>query len=150
MSTSPRLGELLRRSGRLSAADVDAILAEQSAKSRRFGEIAVEMGKCREHDVEAAWCAQLSFSPRHVSLKDFTVDPRAVAMVPSGVAREFTAMPVRTVGRELVVATTPEAYPRARAELAGVLGRAVKLVTTDAGALRRTIELYYSPLAAAS
>ncbi len=146
-----KMGDLLRRSGRLTAHDVEEILAEQSATRRRFGEIAVEMGLCQPQDVWSAWCAQLSISPQHVDLTETGVDARALSSVSAGVARDYAVLPVRMVGKDLVLATTREAYLRAQAELPEVLDRDLKFVTTDSESLACALDSYYPrPLAAAS
>jgi hypothetical protein len=98
------LGELLGRLVNLSRHDVDEILEEQSSTHHRFGEIALSWGLCAPEHVWQAWCDQLLQQVQKVDLEKLGVDSQAAAMISSDLARRLNVIPIRCLGRQLIVA----------------------------------------------
>lgn len=146
MSASTMLfGQCLGRVVTISAHDVSEILEHQAATRRRFGEIALAWGLCRPQHVWQAWWAQLSEGTPAVNLARIGVDAQAIGHVPAELAHRFGVVPLRCHLDQLVVATTPQGLPAARAELPRLLGKRVKFVVTNATDLAAAIAAYYPP-----
>ena len=141
----PLFGECLSDVVGLSDHDVAEILEDQAASRRRFGEIALAWGLCRPEDVWQAWGRQLNRLTPEVDLHKVGVDAQAAAHLPKSVAREFCAVPIRSFGNILVVATTRENLGRACNELPKGVKKDVKLVVTSRASIERAIEAYYEP-----
>ena len=141
----PLFGECLSDVVALSDHDVSEILEDQAASRRRFGEIALAWGLCRPEDVWQAWCHQLNRLTPEVDLKKIGIDAQAAAHLPKAVAREFCAVPIRSFGNHLVVATTRENLGRACSELPKLVKKEVKLVIASRASIERAIEEYYAP-----
>ena len=145
MSSTLLFGQCLGRVVKISAHDVSEILEHQAATRRRFGEIALAWGLCRPQHVWQAWWEQLSQETPTVDLSRIGVDAQAVGHVPAEVAHRFGVVPLRCHQDQLVVATTLQGLPTARADLGRLLGKPVKFVVTDAKGLAQAIAAYYPP-----
>ena len=97
-----RIGQILSESVPLSEHDVEEILNEQKSTRQRFGDAALALGKARPDQVWDAWLAQLREQP--LDLTRFWPDPAAVSCVTSELALQFTFVPMRIRGNQLVVA----------------------------------------------
>ena len=138
-------GELLGRWVTLSRHDVHEILEEQSMSGRRFGDIALSYGLCAPEHVWAAWCDQLVTEVQRVDLDRLGIDSQAVAMIPAAAARRLSAIPVRQMSGQLVVAIADDAdSARAAIELGQLSDMVLRFVVADAAQVRRAISVYYS------
>ena len=61
-SSDMRLGQILAARGRMTAAQIQAVLDEQARTSGRFGEIAVKLGYVKPKDVEDALALQFGYT----------------------------------------------------------------------------------------
>jgi hypothetical protein len=145
-----RFGELLGRLVPLSRHDVEEILEEQSASNHRFGEIALSWGLCEPEHVWEAWCDQLLTQVQKVDLDRLGVDAQAAAMVHRDVAVRLNLVPIRCLGKYLVVAVADTDTVRTAAELALITDKTIRFVVADASQVQQSIARYYpaSPAAA--
>jgi len=139
----PKFGEVLSKFVELSPHDVSEILEDQSSSRRRFGEIALAFGLCKPHHVWKAWWAQLSGAPERVDLEVIGIDAQCLAYIPRSLALEFSAIPIRASGSQIVVAAAEGALMRAMEELPRRLKIQMKFVTASAGQIRHAIDSYY-------
>jgi len=147
MNQSSRMGQLLGAMVPLSALDIEEILIEQRRTKRRFGQIALGWGLCEPQHVWHAWFSQLDGEPRMFNLSDIGIDTQAVASCPRDVALMYNVMPVRRMGLQLVVATTPAHLPAARRVLNDKLGMDVRFILCADEQVARALATYYPTLA---
>jgi hypothetical protein len=144
-----RFGELLGRLVNLSRHDVDEILEEQSSTKHRFGEIALSWGLCAPEHVWQAWCDQLLEQVQKVDLEKLGVDSQAAAMIPSDLARRLNALPIRCMGRVLIVAVSDHNTDHIASELRKATDMSLRFVVADAQQLQFSLNVYCSDHVAA-
>jgi hypothetical protein len=137
-----RFGELLGRLVNLSRHDVDEILEEQNSTHHRFGEIALSWGLCAPEHVWQAWCDQLLEQVQKVDLEKLGVDAQAAGMIPADLARRLNALPIRCMGRVLIVAVADNNTDFIAAELKKVTDMALRFVVADAHQLKFALNVY--------
>jgi hypothetical protein len=126
-----RLGDVLVRMGVLSGAERDEVLAAQSSSGRPFGVLAEELFGVSPRDVERAWAAQYTELSGLVSLAAQHSDPEVLPLIERRQAWQFQIVPLRFEGRELVVATSESALPRAMRFAGWALGEACSFVVAS-------------------
>jgi len=147
MRHASRMGQLLGEIVPLSALDVEEILHEQIRNKRRFGQIALGWGLCEPQHVWSAWFEQLGQSARKVDLRDLGIDAQAIAHCPRELAIAYGVVPVRSMGRQLVLATTEQGYGLAHAELETKLKMATRFILCADAQVDRALATYYPELA---
>jgi type IV pilus assembly protein PilB len=146
----PRLGEMLRRMGKLSTIDVDEILFEQSVVPGRFGDIAISWGLCQPRDICQAWCDQIASGNDNGWSGPGQVDPAAAAAIPPDLARRLGIMPLRLIAGQLVIASAEPLDSVAMAELVRLARRDVRLVHASREHIASAIEAFYGSVAEAA
>lgn len=126
-----RLGDVLVRMGVLSEAQRDEVIAAQSSSGRPFGVLAEELFGVCPRDVERAWAAQYAELAGRVSLDEQRGDVGVLPLIERRQAWQFRILPLRFEGRELVVATTQGALPRAVRFAGWALGEACSFVVAS-------------------
>lgn len=138
-----RLGDLLVSSGDLTPAQRDEVLQEQRIGGRPFGEIAEWMFGVSPAAVESAWAQQVSDLAPHIDPRSENIDPYALRQIGRRQAWQFSVLPVRFVGEELVVCTTKEELPRALKFVGWRIGAPCRVVIADAQGLGEALERHY-------
>ena len=146
MKAKPRIGELLSEMVSLSGHDVEEILNEQHSTRKRFGEIALSWGLCQPEHVWSAWCRQVrdGADVEQGDLDRDGIDAQAVELLDADAARVFRVIPIRTDGREVVVASDAPLGERTKAVLQKLLKRHVKFVIAAKKQIDVAIDVYYS------
>lgn len=138
-----RIGELLSRIIPLSDHDVEEILHEQSATNQKFGDIALSLGLCKPEHVLRAWLHQLEHRTERVNIDRVGVDTQALVYLTRDAALRHTALPVRAIEDEVLIAVAHVPTVGGLASLEACAGRKVKLVLADETQLLAAIERYY-------
>lgn len=138
-----RIGELLSRIIPLSDHDVEEILHEQAASNQKFGDIALRLGLCKPEHVLQAWLHQLETRTERVSIWRIGVDAQALTHLNRSLALEYTALPIRAIGNDVLIAVAHVPSTEQLAAIERQAGRKVKLVLADEGELKAAIERYY-------
>ena len=96
------LGELLIERGTITRPQLEEALARQHSRGGLLGQILVELGYAREDDIAQMLTTQygLPFLP----LREYTVDPEVVKLIPEPVARRHGLMPVDRIGDTVTIA----------------------------------------------
>lgn len=144
-----RIGERLSNLVPLSGHDIEEILSEQGASGKRFGDIAIELGKCSPEHIWRAWSGQLAESPQHVDIEYFGIDSQAVAHVPHHLAVRYHAIPLRVLDDVVVIAVDEAVYPQAAKELLRHLNGKAQFVLSSHKQIARAIRSYYAVSTAA-
>src|SRR5579862_454772 len=96
-----RIGERLVERGKLSAADLESVLKEQSGKTVLLGELLLARGLVTKKDL-AGTLTEI-FQVECVDVKTAEIDPGASKLIPQRIAEQYKALPLRQDGRKLIV-----------------------------------------------
>lgn len=140
---SIRLGEVMVRRGLLTNDQVEAVLREQMRTRRPFGLIAEQLFNIDGRMIEQAWAEQYAEITGVFDLDANPPHTEAIACVSRRQAWQFTVLPVRFEGHELVMATTRENLPRALRFATRVLERPCYLVLVDPNTLGEALDFHY-------
>jgi len=99
-----RIGQLIRSVVPLTDHDIEEILQEQTLSHRPFGQIAVAWGLCTPAHVWQAWARQPDHPTPHVNLDRLGIDAQALRFLPSDLAYQCSAIPVRVFEKLVIVA----------------------------------------------
>ncbi len=149
MSTIPHLGELLVKSGVISASQRDQVLEAQRMRGGPFGAVAEEMFGISPLTVEKAWAEQYSMFAAHVDPRTYNVMPRALEVITRRQAWQFHVMPLTFQGNDLLACTTRDSLVRALRFVGWRLGHACQFVLAEPLQLGEALERHY-PLAGMS
>lgn len=138
-----RLGDLLVRRGVLSAAQRDEALAHQERQARPLGQIVEEMFGLAPTLVEQAWAEQYAQLTRRVDPRREEVDPRVLTLIERRQAWQFSVLPLRADGREIMVCTTQDALTRALRFVSWRVPRLCYFVLASEPALVEALETHY-------
>ena len=139
-----RIGELLGRIIPLSDHDVEDILNEQQTSgTKKFGDIALQLGLAKPEHILEAWLRQLETRTDRVHLDRVGVDSQAVACLPEALARKHAAIPIRGIASELLLAIANVPDAAAIAEIEAATGKRIKLVLAESADVLVAIERYY-------
>ena len=138
-----RIGELLSRIIPLSEHDVEEILHEQAASNQKFGDIALQLGLCKPEHVLQAWLRQLETRTDRISISRLGVDAQALIHLNRTLAVKHTALPVRAIGDEVLLAVAHIPTESHLAEIEKHARMRVKLVLADEAELKLAIDRYY-------
>jgi type IV pilus assembly protein PilB len=137
-----RIGELLVRSGHVTAQRVEEALAAQAGSGKRLGELLVARGHVSSRAVAEALAQQYGLP--FVDLAHVEVDPQAARLVQDSFARAHGVLPVRYLDVATVeVAVADPTNLRVADEVRLAIGVGCRLAVADASALGATINRTY-------
>ncbi|MDE3131637.1 MAG: MSHA biogenesis protein MshE, partial [Acidobacteriota bacterium] len=96
-----KLGELLREQNAVSAAQLEQALAEQKRSGRKLGRVLTDLGILTEDALHQALARHLRLP--YVDLRQMTLDPQVVRLLPESHARRFRALVLQSDKRGLLV-----------------------------------------------
>jgi hypothetical protein len=138
-----RIGNILVDRGVLTNDQVKAVLNVQNRTGQPFGLICEELYGVDPSQIEAAWATQYAQLTRTVDPRLMSPDADALAAVTRRQAWQFNTIPISWDGPELMLATTPEALPRALRFATNVLGVPAYFVMCDPEALQSSLQTSY-------
>ena len=112
------LGEILVEYDIISESQLEKALELQRNENyggKKLGEILVDLGYTDEESIVSCYALQLGMP--YISLSQFSSNPQAVRLLPSELALKYSVIPIDTVGRVLVVATSEPLSGKAEREL---------------------------------
>ncbi|HKQ84748.1 MAG TPA: GspE/PulE family protein [Steroidobacteraceae bacterium] len=136
-----RIGELLLEHKLLSEEQLKAALVEQKRSGRKLGRVLTDLGFVREeamHDLLAQHL-QIAF----VDVRQLTLDPKAVRLLPETLARRFRALVLQADNRGLLVGMADPTDLFAYDELAGRLKQPLRIALVREADLLKTIDAVY-------
>jgi len=143
MKKNLKLGDMLVHSGRLKPAQLEeAISLQKSNKTKRLGEILVELGYTTEEEILRVIEEQLDIPV--FDLANYNVNPRATAMVPEAIARKYDLIPVDVVENELLVIMSDPLNIFAIDDIKLLTGMRLKIAISSKSVIGRTINKYYT------
>ena len=143
-----KLGELLLEAGLISAEQLASALKLQAANRRRhLGDILVEMGFVTLMQVHMALADKLGIP--FVNVREFRLDPMALALLEPGVAARYRALPLVQTANSLVVAVEDPMAMDFAQDLRVLTGKIIVPVIANPADLRLRIAKEYASLALA-
>ena len=136
-----KLGSILTACRIICDADVSAALAEQERSGCRFGEALLNLGLATQEDIDWALSSQLDIS--FVRLKQDTIDPGVLELVPADLARRFTLIPLIKAGPELCIAMGDPLDREAVEAVSRHTGCPVNISVALSSEIREMIDLLY-------
>ncbi len=97
-----KLGEVLRDKGKISSADLQTIIGEQTGKAIHLGELILERGLVAKEDLASA-LEEIS-GVMYLDCGTIVPEPAALELIPRAMAERLSVLPIRIEQRRLVVA----------------------------------------------
>ncbi len=138
---SHRLGDVLVKSGRLSAEQLQQGLALQKEKGGRIGSALVKIGVITEKEL-VEFLSQ-HFGVPAIDLARVEIDEGVIKIIPADVARKYTILPVAKVGAKITLAMIDPTNVFAMDDIKFMTGYNVDPVVSSESALRTSIDKYY-------
>jgi len=138
---SHRLGDVLVKSGRITAEQLQQGLALQKEKGGRIGSALVKIGVLSEKEL-VEFLSQ-HFGVPAIDLSRVEVDESVIKIIPADVARKYTILPVAKVGAKITLAMIDPTNVFAMDDIKFMTGYNVDPVVSSESALRGAIDKYY-------
>ena len=135
-----QLGEILLEEGLVTEAQLLSALDEQMTAGSSLGRTLVELGMLTEVQLVQALAAQVGMP--FVDLDEYPVDRAALAMVPGGICRRYTVLPVAIDNGVLVLATADPGNVLAVDDVRSVSGMQVRPVVATYDNVLRAIDRF--------
>lgn len=97
-----RIGEFLLLSGMINQKTLDHALELQKTEKKKLGQILMELGVIDDVVIAKAISKQLRIP--YVRLKNLSISPQVLAMVPAPMARKHLFIPIQLKGKGLIIA----------------------------------------------
>ncbi len=140
-----RLGDTLREKGKISAGDLEKIVAEQQGKLVHLGELMLERGVVGKEDLADA-LQEISKIP-YLDCTTVTPTPQALKLVPRATAERLSVLPIRVEQSRLVVAMTAPQNLRTLDELRFSTGLEISPRQSFRSELQAAIARHYQGIA---
>ena len=136
-----RLGELLLRDKRITPTQIQEALAFQRANGGRLGATLVKLGFLKDEDITEVLSRQ--YGVPAVDLRDFTLDPAVIRLIPGEVAAKYCVIPVARSGNTLTLAMTDPTNVFAMDDIKFRTGLHVEPVVASDTAIREAVTEHY-------
>ena len=138
---SSKLGDLLLRNRELTAAQLEAALAEQCRSGQALGEVLIRLGLVSEDRMRQALCRQLHI--RFFDLDSIIIDPGLRNFVNEKFAMKHRTLPLARVGNLLVVAMDDPTQTWIIDDLQRGTGLKIEIITSTSAQITRALERLY-------
>ena len=138
---SNRLGDVLVKSGKITAQQLQQGLAYQKEKGGRIGSALVKMSVLSEKEL-VEFLSQ-HFGVPAIDLSRVEIDEGVIKIIPADVARKYTILPVAKVGAKITLAMIDPTNVFAMDDIKFMTGYNVDPVVSSETALRTSIDRYY-------
>jgi MshEN domain len=137
-----RLGESLLKAGKINEAQLASVLERQVTMGGRLGTNLIELGYLTEQELTDFLSDQLRIPS--AAPKDFEdIDPEVVKLVPAGVAKKYSMMPLHKERNTLIVAMVDPTDFEATSELAFITSCAIRPCLATEARIQYALETYY-------
>jgi MSHA biogenesis protein MshE len=136
-----RLGELLLDHKLITDAQLTAALAEQKKSGRKLGRVLTDLGFVKEEALHTALAQHLQIP--FVDVRQLTLDPAIVRLLPEALARRFRALVLQADARGLTVGMADPTDLFAYDELAARLKQTLRIALVKEADLLRTMDMVY-------
>jgi MSHA biogenesis protein MshE len=136
-----RIGELLLENGLITNEQLNAALTEQKRTGRRIGRTLTDMGFVREEVVQELLAKHLQIP--FVDVRQLTLDPATVRLLPEAHARRFRALVLQADARGLTVGMADPTDLPTYDELVTRLKKPLQIALVREADLLKTIDIVY-------
>jgi type IV pilus assembly protein PilB len=136
-----QLGELLIERGIIKPHDLEKALAAQKERGGLIGEILVELGLAREEDIAQALTAQYGFP--YLPLGNYEINPEVADLIPARVVRQYLLIPLDKIGNNLTIAMSNPLNIQAIEDAELISGCNVQTFVSTSSDIKKAIEKYY-------
>jgi type IV pilus assembly protein PilB len=137
----PKLGEVLVRSGAISADQLQHALNQQKKLKLPIGQLLVRLNYLSDETMRQALGVQLNVP--FLDLDRMTIDPALNRVINRSYARRHSLLPVASIGQSLTICMDDPTNHRAIEELRGSTGRVITVVTASHEAIERAFGRVY-------
>ncbi len=138
-----KLGEVLRDKGKISSADLQTIIGEQSGKAIHLGELILERGLVAKEDLASA-LEEIS-GVMYLDCASIIPEPAALEVIPHAMAERLSVLPIRIEQKRLVVAMASPQNLRFLDELRFASGMDISPRLSFREELHQAISANYAP-----
>jgi type IV pilus assembly protein PilB len=138
---SSKIGELLVKTGALTAAQLATAVAEQRRWKQPLGEVVVRLRFVTEEQLRKALCLQLHIN--YFDLDTIALDRSLRVLINPRFARKLRVVPVARVGHKLVVAMDDPTRTLVVDDLEASTGLDIEVITSTTAAIRRALDQMY-------
>src|SRR5882672_6721284 len=138
---SSKIGDLLVKTGALTAEQLTTALAEQRRWKQPLGEVVVRLRFVTEEQLRKALCLQLHIN--YFDLDTIALDRSLRALINPRFARKLRVVPVARVGHKLVVAMDDPTRSLVVDDLEASTGLDIEVITSTTAAIRRALDQMY-------
>ncbi|MEO8019926.1 MAG: GspE/PulE family protein [Pseudomonadota bacterium] len=136
-----RLGELLIEQKVINEAQLAQALAEQKKTGRKLGRVLTDLGIVQEQQLNEALARHLQIP--FVDLKQLTLDPATVRLLPEALARRFRALVLKSDARGLTIGMADPTDLFVYDELVARLKQPLLIALVREAELLRTMDIVY-------
>jgi len=134
---------MLLNSGKITENQLhEAIEYQKKSKSKRLGEVLVDLGFVKEEDILEVLEKQLDIPS--IDLSYYYIDPKITALVPENIARKYDLIPIDIKDGELLVVMSDPLNIFAIDDVKLLTGMNVKIALSSKSVITRTINKYYT------
>lgn len=120
----------------------EALTIKETEKTKKLGEILVELGYISEEEILKVIEEQLDTSA--IDLADYSINPKATALLPEGIARKYDLIPFDIVDDILCIAMNDPLNLFAIDDIKLITKMELKIFIASKIAIERAINTYYT------
>jgi MSHA biogenesis protein MshE len=136
-----KLGELLTEQALITPVQLEHALKEQKRSGRKLGRVLTDLGILTENQLNQALAARLQLP--YVDLRQTSLDPLTVRLLPESHARRFRALVLQSDKRGLLVGMADPSDLFAYDEIAKRLKQPLRIAVVSESELLRMLDVVY-------
>ena len=136
-----RIGELLLKEQRITAAQLDEALEYQKSNGGKIGYNLVKLGFAKDEEIASLLSRQ--YGVPSINLSQFDIDADVIKLVPAATAQKYEIVPVSRVGATLTIAMSDPTNVFAVDDIKFMTGYNVEPVVAAQTAIATAIDRYY-------
>lgn len=142
MNRNLKLGDLLVSTKKINKNQLEEALRHQKKiKTKRIGEVLVDMGFVKEEDILEVLEEQLKIPS--VDLANYKINPRATASIPENIARRYNLIPIDKIDNTLILAMSDPFNIFAIDDVKLLTGMDIKVVISLKSVILKAIDKFY-------
>ena len=136
-----RIGELLLKEQRITAAQLNEALEHQKSNGGKLGYNLVKLGFAKDEEIASLLSKQ--YGVPSINLSQFDIDAGVIKLVPAATAKKYEIVPVSRAGATLTIAMSDPTNVFAVDDLKFMTGYHVEPVVASQTAIVTAIDRYY-------
>ncbi|MGD2279134.1 MAG: hypothetical protein PVH45_03445 [Candidatus Omnitrophota bacterium] len=136
-----KLGEILIRGGVISEEQLQRALDFQRNEGGLLGEILIKLGYVNEREIVQALTTQYGFP--YLPLENYEPGEKAAGIVPENVARQYSIVPIDSMGNLLTIAMANPLNEKAIEDIEMITGHKVQVFISTVTAIHEAIKKIY-------